>query len=260
MKRSIISLFAVVLSCVTLSAHGALIEYLPFNGTLNATVGTNATGVNSPTFGPDQFGNPNSALQSATSPTPSYATVAGGGGLDNLQSGTIYFTAKWTGTQSGGAGSNGDLVARQDNGVFSNDVIGLTTTNPATAHISLQLYNTGVTLTGSSVVGDGVWHNVAVTFTSNGVTGTQTLYVDGQVAGTSSVAGTISSNAGTALAIGAWGGDGNGFSNSSLNDFRVYNTVLTQAQIQAIPEPSSVVLFGLGAAGLVLAARRRRKA
>jgi hypothetical protein len=211
--------------------------------------------VNSPTFGPNQYGVANSAIQYASS-GPSYVDVAGGGGLDGLQSGTIYFTAKWTGTQTAGVNSWGDVVARQQNGQFSNDVIGLTGSDPTTAKISLQLYNAGSpVLTSSAAVGNGVWHNIAVTFAS----GTQTLYVDGQVAGTSSAVGTISSNAGTALALGAWTGDGNGYSNSSMTDFRVYNTVLTQAQIQAIPEPSSMVLCGLGAVGLLLAARRRRK-
>ena len=59
-----------------------------------------------------------------------------------------------------------------------------------------------------------------------------------------------------ALLIG--GGGGNHGGNGIYDDFRIYDHVLTSAEVQAllVPEPSSVALLGLGGVALLL---RRRK-
>ena len=65
--------------------------------------------------------------------------------------------------------------------------------------------------------------------------------------------------------IGAWTGGGGlaGENNSflgTIDDFRIYNSALTQAQIAAVPEPSPIALSILAIGSAVLAKRIRRRA
>lgn len=220
------------------SARAGLIEYLPLNGTTTAPVGTSGTPVNSPTYGPDQNSAANGAINFAPggSSSSSYVSVTGGGGLDGLNTGTIAFWVKWNGTQEQfccGA-DYGAVTARQSNGVFSDDVIGLDNANPALAHVEVRLDSCcAVDVAGGTVVGNGVWHFVAFTFTA----GAEDLYLDGNLDGSSTNSPAVNSSSSIPLTLGAWTGDGNEYSNSNMDDFRVYNNALTQAQIQAlIPE------------------------
>jgi hypothetical protein len=140
-------------------------------------------------------------------------------------------------------------------------VIGLDAASPTTAHVKVLLDSAGgdtSTVTGSTVVGDGTWHYIASTFTS----GSENLYVDGKLDGSATGNFSIANSAGVALALGAWNGGGGSYSTSAMSDFQVFDTVLSQAQIDfnmTLPEPSSyVALAGLGAMGLLLVARRRK--
>jgi hypothetical protein len=249
------------LLCLAATARAALIESLPLDGTTNATVGTSGTTPNGAAYTTDHSGNANGAFEFTPGGTTSstYVSVAGGGGLAGLTTGTIAFWAEWTGTQETACcgGISGVMVGRQDDNVYSNDIIGLNNSNPALGSVRVQLNDAGTnTVSGATPVGNGVWHFITLTFTS----GSEDLYIDGHLDGTGTSNVTVNGDTTTPLALGAWLGGGNSFASGAMSDFQVYDTVLTQAQIQAlVPEPSSwVALGGLGAMGLFVLARRRR--
>jgi MSHA biogenesis protein MshQ len=104
-------------------------------------------------------------------------------------------------------------------------------------------------------VGDNVWHFVAVTF--DGVTGAQRLYLDGNLDGSGNATGSLNGDQVAALTIGAWNGDGSGYSSSSIHDVRIFDTVLSQSDLQAlqaqdaVPEPTTLALAGLSVLGLL---------
>ena len=56
--------------------------------------------------------------------------------------------------------------------------------------------------------------------------------------------GTISNAPGVPLAIGAWTGDGHGYSTSVIDDFKVFNRVLTQAEILALINTPPTAIAG----------------
>lgn len=104
----------------------------------------------------------------------------------------------------------------------------------------------------------GEWHLYTVTRSGT----TYTFYVDGVSLGTTSSSLTIP-DANAPLTIGQ--AEGVGFFDGRLDDVRIYDRALSQAEVQAlmpaaVPEPASVVLAGAGAAGLVAARRRTRRA
>jgi hypothetical protein len=114
---------------------------------------------------------------------------------------------------------------------------------------------------GATSTAPNTWHHVAWT---NTAAGTQTIFVDGlQVAtgpGDNAGGPTVGQMVNTLnVAIGT-SGNGGSFS-GSVDELKVYNQVLTQAQIQAasvvIPEPGSAALLAVSA--LALALRRRQK-
>jgi hypothetical protein len=104
-----------------------------------------------------------------------------------------------------------------------------------------------VLITGTTNVNTN-WHHLAVTFANNG----STLYLDGVAQGTGVGAG-LNNNSGVPLSIGAWAGDGGGFSTSSLDDVAIWDQPLTAAQIAQLAaqtrtpldfaQPESAVYF-----------------
>ena len=90
----------------------------------------------------------------------------------------------------------------------------------------------GDTTIASSVnINDGTWHHVVAT--RNSTTGAMAVYVDG-VSGGTGTGPTGSRTATTALRIGASRPGGSAFLNGALDDVRVYNRILTAAEITAL--------------------------
>jgi hypothetical protein len=113
---------------------------------------------------------------------------------------------------------------------------------------------------GDAVIGPkiqaGTWHTLGVTNSGDSVT----LYLDGIAVGAGSMS--INTAANTDFYIGRLPGalgdtrqlDG------LVDEVRVYDTALTASEMRAlatIPEPASLVLMGLGIAGLAALTRRR---
>jgi len=206
--------------------NATLVSYWPFDGNATAARGMNGTFVGAITATTDRNGAIGGAL--AFSGASQYVNVAGGGGLNAATAGTISMWVKWSGAQDGDCcGSFGAVLARQGNGLFSDNIIALNTSDPATARIVWRQSGgpAPVLITGTSPVGTS-WHHIAITFAP----GSSTLYLDGVPQG-SGAGGALNNNSGVALSIGAWGGDGAGFSTSSMDDVAIWDQPLTAAQI-----------------------------
>lgn len=117
-------------------------------------------------------------------------------------------------------------------------------------------YTNTKSATGTSGVSLNDWHHVAVSMSGTSVA----FYIDGVAAGTGTI-NTTMGDAGGPVYIGnrrdqISGGSGPMDFNGYLDDVRIYNTALSQSEIQSvIPEPGSILLVVSGA--LFLASRRR---
>lgn len=165
-----------------------------------------------------------------------YISVAYGGSLNGVNQGTMTMWVKWNGIQDTDVcGQYGDILGRQANGLFSNNVISLSTNDPSTARIVWNPYSAcSSAIKGTTVAGDGVWHHIAVTFSS----GDHKLYVDGNLDGSSTTTGVMNNNSAyTPLTFGAWIGDGGGYSTSTIDEVKIYNYILTQNQVKQDMNP-----------------------
>ena len=158
-----------------------------------------------------------------------YVSVPNGGALNNLQTGTIELWVKWNSTtQDQGAGIiYGAIMGRQNDNIGNNQVLGLNTNNPNTAKIIWNPYlytNTVLTSTSSPML--NTWVHIAIVYSS----GDHKMYINGNLEATSSETGVIANNT-VPLTLGAWIDDGVSYSNSYIDEFRVWNTIRTDAEI-----------------------------
>ena len=203
-----------------------LLSYWPFDGNATAARGVNGTLVGAVAGTADRNGVAGGAL--AFNGASQYVDVPGGGGLNAATSGTISMWVKWSGAQDADCcGTFGAVLARQSNGVFSDNIISLSTPDPATARVVWDQVGAGppVLITGTTPVGTA-WHHIAITFSPTA----STLYVDGAAQGTSA-GPALNNGPGVALSIGAWAGDGGGFMTGNIDDVAIWNQPLTAAQI-----------------------------
>lgn len=204
-----------------------LVSYWPFDGNATAVRGVNGAPVGAVTATADRNGAAGGAL-AFNGASQQYVSVPGGGGLNAATAGTVSLWVRWSGTQDGDCcGTFGAVLARQGNGLFSDDIIALNSANPTSARVVWRQSGgpAPVLVTGTTVVGTN-WHHIAVTFANGG----STLYLDGVVQGTA-VGASLNNNSGVPLSIGAWAGDGGGFSTAAIDDVAIWDQPLSAAQI-----------------------------
>ena len=207
--------------------NATLVSYWPCEGDATAARGLNGALVGAVTATADRNGTAGGALFCDGS-LQQYVSVSGGGGLNARTAGTISLWVKWKGLQDADCcGTFGAVLARQGNGIFSDDIIALNTADPTSARVVWRQSGgpAPVLITGTTPVGTN-WHHVAITFANTG----SILYLDGVVDGAATGAG-LNNNAGVPLSIGAWAGDGAGFATASLDDVAIWDQALTAAQV-----------------------------
>ncbi|MBN2022336.1 MAG: discoidin domain-containing protein [Pirellulales bacterium] len=216
------------------SAQAGLVAYWPLDGDATATVGTSGVPVNAPTAAADRNGAAGGAL-AFDAAIGQYVSVAGGGGLDGQYVGTISMWVKWSGPQTGvfgDYGQYGTILARQEDDVFSNNLLSLGGADPAAAGVNWSSSGVIPSLFGATPVGNDTWHHVAITFQPH-FTGVNELFLDGVSQG-AAPGECLSLFPTTALTLGAWVSNGGGFYGSataSLDDVAVFDDILSLAQI-----------------------------
>lgn len=114
-----------------------------------------------------------------------------GGGMNNLAEMTIEMWAQWTGIQARPHGAYaqkpGTIFDRKQYDAGAQAIIALHDVDPTRAKVTWSPYDGNTALIGTTTVGDGVWHHIAVTFRS----GDHRLYIDGVLEGASGAAGTL---------------------------------------------------------------------
>lgn len=208
----------------------SLVGYWPLNGNATATRGSNGVPTGLPTAATDRTGKAGAAV--AFSGNTQFFSVPGGGGLNAAAAGTISLWARWNAvTQDADCcGTFGAITSRQANGAFSDTILALNSSNPATARLVWRQSGgpAPILLTSSAAVGSA-WRHIAVTFGPDG----STLYLDGVAQGSANGA-PMNSNPATPFTIGAWGGDGTGYMNGALDDVAIWDRPLSAAQIAAL--------------------------
>jgi hypothetical protein len=219
-------------STVTLCVQGpgapaGLIGYWPLDGDGTARIGNNGVLVNGPVPANDRNEAAGGAL-AFNGALLQRVEVPGGGGLSGLARGTISLWVKWSGLQDGGfGGAFGAALGRQRDGTFSSDILNLNNSDPSLATVQWRHNDAGtVNLVSTAVVGNDLWHHIAVTFTPTN----SALYIDAFPESTGA-GGTLRADAITPLAIGAWTGGGDSYCTASIDDVAIWNRVLSVEEI-----------------------------
>src|SRR6185503_1182444 len=177
------------------AAPTGLVGYWPLDGNADAIIGRSGIMISNPVVTLDRNDTPGGGLY-FDGTLQQYVQIPAGGGLNGATRGTISMWVKWLGTQdSGVATSFGVVLSRQQNGSFSDNIIGLNNADPNAASVQWR-QNSGA-VTGTGTVAHDFWRHILVTFTETN----SELYVDGFLEG-AGVGGVLHNNWATALAIG----------------------------------------------------------
>lgn len=203
-----------------------LLAYWPFDGNAAAARGSDGTmhGA-SPTT--DRNGGLGGAL-TFDGAAQQWVQVDGGGGLDGAAAGTISLWVRWIGPQQADCCETfGAVLARQGNGLFSDNIVALDNPDPEAARVVWRQSGGPAPplVVGGGVVGSR-WHHVAVTFSAV----SSALYLDGVLEG-SAPGDPLHANGGVPLSLGAWIGDGTGYASASLDDVAVWDQPLAPDQV-----------------------------
>jgi hypothetical protein len=123
----------------------------------------------------------------------------------------------------------------------------------------LAIFHNSFTINSTTPVTANAWHHLALTRV--GLTGAETLYLDGVIAGSATDTQTVSTSGTGVIAIGSksFGSNFRSFA-GSLDEYALYNTALTSAEVlahaAAVPEPAAFVLLLMPA--IAMLSRRRR--
>lgn len=165
--------------------------------------------------------------------TDDYVSVVNGGSLNGVSTGTISLWVRWTGVQdaSTAGGRYGCVTGRQKSGGWTNNVISISNSNPASGVLQWSFDSATTQLTGVTAVGDSTWRHVAVTFDGT----TQKLYLNGSLESSVALGGSLSSSPpGTVLSLGAWISNGGCYFKGQIDDARVYSTALSASEIAVV--------------------------
>jgi hypothetical protein len=205
-------------------APAGLVGYWPLDSNADAQLGPDGVLINNPEVTTDRNGVAGGALMFSGT---NFVQISGGAGLSGLTQGSISMWVKWSGLQDAGfGGSYGAVLARQQDGVFSADIINLTAADPNAGAVQWRHASAGATITGTTAVGADTWRHIVVTFSPIH----SALYVHGALEGTN-FGGALPANILTPLAIGAWPGGGGSFSTAAIDDVAIWNRVLTAGEI-----------------------------
>jgi len=158
-----------------------------------------------------------------------YVSINGGGGIAGLNETTITLWVKWIGNQDQGSPGYGVIFGRQNDNVFTNQVLTLSSENPDLAKVMWYPYTAfDPAITSSTQVGNEIWRHIAVSYSP----GNHKLYIDGKLERISDMNGSINSDTSIALTIGGGIDDIESFSRSQIDEIAIWNRALTQTEIQ----------------------------
>ncbi len=167
--------------------------------------------------------------------TDDYVEIAGGGGINGATQGTIEMRVKWNGTQNCTffGGLCGAVLGRQKEGVFTNSILGLDSSDPASAKVKwipkTDTVNIEPILTGTTNIGDNTWHHIAVTYSST----EQKLFIDGILEATVAGYTGFDNDSSIPITIGAWVATPPSFANGKISDVRIWSAIRSQTDIIA---------------------------
>ena len=172
--------------------------------------------------------------------------------------------AFWMYRLGDGASSYGPLVGKNKSGGYKNDGYWVGSYNDATLNsfirFSITTNGTGTNLDSISGIADDEWHHIAVVYDP---AARMAIYIDGVLDAelTTGVPAAIQSvDTGFTLGNLATGSTMDSYSyNGHLDEVLVFNQVLSAEEIgDLVPEPSSLLLIGMGLLGLIACRWRTR--